>query len=62
MNIHTCKKCKHVIWLVALGLGVRCKHEENQQHKLPTDKNLPVVVSRIPDGCIYYEKRGQDGN
>lgn len=23
-----CKNCKHVLWLLALGLGVRCKHPD----------------------------------
>lgn len=53
-----CKECKYCFWVVALGQGVRCHHPKNQIYR-PVDQNpeLPVIVSYIPDGCIYIKKK-----
>lgn len=49
-----CGNCRHLAWLVALGLGARCAHPENRGRPLiaggydPTGKalDLPVLPSR----------------
>lgn len=51
-----CINCKHVVWLIALGQGVRCKHPENQKYKKEgTTSKTPVVIPNIPNGCEYFE-------
>ena len=44
-----CKDCKWVVWLVGLGLGVRCNHPKNNKE----GDDLPIIISRIPKGCEY---------
>lgn len=52
-----CKECKYVVWMVALGQGIRCKHPENQKYKNESDsQKMPVVISRVPEECSYKEK------
>jgi len=53
-----CKGCKYCVWMVALGLGIRCSHEENQKYKPKDEKlqNLPVVISHITENCEFYQK------
>jgi len=52
-----CKECKWVVWLVALGLGVRCKHpKNNKETELPTkneETELPILISKVPLNCEY---------
>lgn len=58
MQSSICKDCKHCAWMVGIGMGVRCKHTNNQKFKKEEDshKNLPVIISHVPDGCEYYQK------
>ena len=47
MKTIDCKDCKWVVWLVGLGLGVRCNHPKNKEG------DIPIIISRIPEGCEY---------
>ncbi len=51
-----CKYCKFVIWQVALGIGIRCRHRENQKYKKIDDRlpELPVIISRVPS-CNFRD-------
>jgi len=51
-----CKRCKNVVWMVALGQGVRCKHPENQKYKPKSANKLPVIISYIPNECPYFKE------
>ena len=56
MLSNDCKSCKYVVWLIALGQGVRCKHLQNQKYKKEgATSETPVVISNIPNGCEYFE-------
>ena len=56
-----CIDCKYVVWMVALGQGVRCSHTEHKKYKKENEKsNAPVVISYIPSGCNYFENREDD--
>ena len=50
MLSNECRNCKYVLWQVALGVGIRCKHDDNQRYKKDTDKlqQLTVIISNIP--------------
>ena len=50
-----CKYCRYCKWMVAIGMGIRCGHDENQEYKQEDDthKNLPVIISHIPENCPY---------
>lgn len=51
-----CRGCLYCQWMIGLGLGVRCSHSKNKRYKnLQSHKNLPVIISLIPDGCVYKE-------
>ena len=54
MLMADCKGCIHRLWMVGIGQGVRCKHEDNQQYRKVN--NLPVIISYVPE-CTYYELR-----
>ena len=56
MLTDNCKSCVYCRWLVGVGLGVRCNHEENQKYKNVDDKHkeLPVIISNIPENCTFY--------
>lgn len=58
MLSNICKDCKHVIWMVSIGQGVRCSHPDNQKF-IPKkeNKNLKVIISYVPIDCNYYEKK-----
>jgi len=47
-----CANCAHSIWAVALGLGVRCSHEANQQ---PDGKHFQIPRRRYT--CDHFEFR-----
>ena len=46
-----CFNCEHMLWLVALGLGVRCKHPANHQ-----GDGLFAIPSRRYS-CEHFEAR-----
>ena len=48
MKIIDCKDCKWVLWMVGIGLGVRCDHPKNNK-----EGDVPIIISRIPKGCEY---------
>ena len=50
-----CKYCKYCVWGVAIGIGIRCKKEENQKYiqESDTHKHMPVIIGNVPDGCEY---------
>ena len=53
ITLEECQGCKYLIKIIALGLGVRCRHPESQKYKLEDDilSHMPVIISRIPSGC-----------
>ena len=51
MHSVNCKDCKWVLWLVGLGLGVRCNHPKNKKG----DKT--ILISEIPIGCEYKTEK-----
>ncbi len=53
-KIDYCKGCVHCVWLISVGQGVRCNHNENQMY-LPDGQRSPVLIGHIPDGCQYKE-------
>ena len=53
-----CSSCVYCFWAVGVGQGVRCQHEENQKY----DETYLTVISQVPDGCTYYEKKGSHGS
>jgi len=55
MNSDVCRKCKYVVWVVGLGLGVRCNYQENQKYKKKSDNELSVIISNVPIGCNFLE-------
>ena len=57
MLTKTCGSCEYCFWVVGIGFGVRCKHQDNQKYLKSGDRNieLPVIISNIPDGCEYYK-------
>ena len=48
-----CRDCKNVIWMVGLGLGVRCSHPDNKEY---SKTNLPPLISSVFDCKIYRKK------
>lgn len=38
-----CAKCEHLVWLVALGQGIRCHHPANQ-----STEQLPEALKHVP--------------
>ena len=46
-----CFNCKHMLWLVALGLGVRCKHPANN----PGGGLFPIPSRRY--SCEHFESK-----
>jgi len=54
-----CKNCKHCLWMVAIGFGVRCSHKENQKYISSTEKykDAPVIISYVPTGCEFKDER-----
>ena len=61
-----CKECRYCVWGVAVGMGIRCKKEENQKY-IPEDdshKHMPVIIAYVPDGCgdnEYHDKIALQG-
>ena len=57
MTLEECQGCKYLIKIIALGLGVRCRHPENQKYKLEDEilPHMPVIISRIPSPCSYRD-------
>lgn len=52
-----CKGCKHCLWTVGIGQGVRCTHALNQQFKMQHNQS-PVMINEIPE-CLLYENKEQ---
>lgn len=54
-----CKSCVHCRWMVGIGFGVRCAHEENQKYKKSHEKigELPVIISNIPLNCEFHKDK-----
>lgn len=52
MKSTECKNCIYCVWVVSIGLGVRCSHIENQKYG-ESFQNSPVVISKIPNNCGY---------
>ncbi len=53
-----CRRCKHMVWMVGIGFGVRCRHPDNQHYKLAKDdQNMDVLISRVPDNCLLREAK-----
>ncbi len=48
-----CANCAHVRWLVALGLGLRCKHPANV-----TGGRELIVPSRYYT-CTHFQPKGE---
>ena len=55
MLIKTCRGCKYYVWMVGIGLGVRCTKEENQKYKDGHLKNLPVIISLVPNDTKCFD-------
>lgn len=56
MQMEECGRCKYKAGLIALGLGVRCTHPDNQKYKLKEDsQTMPVIISRVPSNCLLKE-------
>jgi hypothetical protein len=43
--------------MVGIGMGVRCKHPDNQKYKLKdaSHQNMAVIISSVPKGCDYFQ-------
>ena len=54
MLMEQCKSCKHVVWLVALGQEVRCKHPDHNRLD-----HIPIPISEIKD-CKKFESIKKD--
>ena len=52
MLMEECGRCKYKAHLIALGLGVRCTHPDNQKYKPEEDnQTMPIIISRVPSNC-----------
>lgn len=47
-----CARCEHVMWIVALGLGVRCGHASTRVPNV-----LPPLLPSRHHCCDLFEKR-----
>ncbi len=53
MQMEECGRCKYKAHLIALGLGVRCTHPDNQKYKQEEDhQTMPIIISRVPSNCL----------
>lgn len=56
MQMEECGRCKYKARLIALGLGVRCTHPDNQKYKLEEDsQTMPIIISRVPSKCLLQD-------
>lgn len=55
MTLEECCGCKYLVRLIALGLGARCRHPDNQKYKRKGEAlpHLPIIISRIPSPCMH---------
>ena len=51
-----CPTCRHVLWAVALGLGVRCRHPANNPGPVEHVRDLFPIPHRHYV-CPHYEPR-----
>ena len=51
----TCETCTHSMWLVGIGLGMRCKHPENVM-----SDNVPKLLPSRDFSCKHYETKDKD--
>ena len=58
-----CCGCQYCRWMVGIGFGIRCKHNENHKYKKEDDKhqNMDVIISNIQTDCEYKIPRSRDG-
>ena len=58
MLLKDCNGCIYCQRMIGVGLGVRCRLEENQKYKKADDKlpNLPVIISHVPEGSHCHTK------
>ena len=49
-----CGKCKYLLRMIGVGLGIRCSYDENQHYvnEDSSHKKLPVIISAVPEGCL----------
>jgi hypothetical protein len=52
MRVDHCKTCRHCMWMVGIGQGVRCKHPQNC---IPGQRRQPIIAD-IKD-CKLKEER-----
>ena len=50
MKSDYCKSCEFVIWLVAIGQGIKCNHSKNKKD------NNPISINEIQN-CKYYKNK-----
>jgi hypothetical protein len=50
-----CKNCKHMLWLVGVGQGVKCSNDKNK-----VDGKLYNIPSR-QHTCEYFTKGKNNG-
>ena len=49
MISETCRNCKHVLWLIGSGMGVRCNAN--------LENTIPVPISIVEEiDCMFEEK------
>ena len=48
----TCKSCKYKMWLVGIGLGMRCKHPKNRWPDA-----LPRLIPNSSFSCLHYDAK-----
>lgn len=46
-----CYNCRYVMWLVAIGQGVLCKHPENAHN------GKPMLIHSLRQTCQYFRPK-----
>ena len=49
---NVCANCKHLVWLIGLGLGLRCTHKSVYQAEF---NKMPPVVPSSRHTCEHFE-------
>jgi hypothetical protein len=56
-----CYNCKYRLWLVGLGLGVRCGYEHFKNEDDSTKPAIPIIP-HLRHTCNKFEFRNEDVN
>lgn len=53
-----CYNCKYMLWLVGLGLGVRCGYEYHTSEEWKA--KIPEMVPHLRHTCVKFESKHQN--